>query len=33
MKIHLDMGNNFIYNVKTPTNNDQATNKGMLIKK
>lgn len=37
MKTHLDIGNQFICNVKTPTNNDQATNKeyvdGKLIKK
>lgn len=26
MKTYLDMGTNFIYNVKTPTNNDQAAN-------
>ena len=27
MKTYLDMGDNFIYNVKSPTANDQATNK------
>ena len=27
MKTYLDMGDNFIYNVKTPTSNDQASNK------
>ena len=27
MEIHLDMGNNYIYNVKTPVNNDQGANK------
>lgn len=32
MKIHLDMGDNFIYNVKTPTNNDQAANKSYVDK-
>lgn len=30
MKTHLDMGTNFIYNVKTPINIDQATNKGYV---
>ena len=25
MESHLDMGNNYIYNVKSPINNDQAT--------
>ena len=29
---YLDMGNNFIYNVKTPTNIDQAQIKAMLMK-
>lgn len=37
MKTHLFIGNQFVCNVKTPTNNDQATNKeyvdGKLIKK
>lgn len=27
---YLDMGSNFIYNVKTPTNIDQAANKGYV---
>ena len=27
MKTYMDMGDNYIYNVKTPTANDQATNK------
>ena len=27
MATHLDMGNNYIYNVKTPVNNDQGANK------
>ena len=27
MQTHLDMGNNYIYNVKTPVNNDQGANK------
>lgn len=27
IKTYLDMGNNFVYNVKTPTTNDQAANK------
>ena len=27
MATHLDMGNNYNYNVKTPINNDQGTNK------
>ena len=27
METHLDMGGNYIYNVKTPINNDQAANK------
>ena len=27
MQTHLDMGNNYIYNVKTPINNDQGANK------
>ena len=26
MKTYLDMGTNFIYSVKTPTNNDEAAN-------
>ena len=30
MKTYLDMGDNFIYNVKTPTANDQATNKSYV---
>ena len=30
MKAYLDMGDNFIYNVKTPTANDQATNKSYV---
>ena len=30
MKTSLDMGNNFIYNVKTPTNIDQAVNKSYV---
>ena len=30
MKTYLDMGSNFIYNVKTPTANDQATNKSYV---
>ena len=30
MKTHLDMGNNPIYNVKTPSNNDQGANKGYV---
>ena len=32
MKTYLDMGNNFIYNVKTPTANDQAQINPMSIK-
>ena len=27
METHLDAGNNYIYNVKTPVNNDQGANK------
>ena len=27
MKTHLDMGNNYIYNVRTPVNNDQGADK------
>ena len=27
MATHLDMGNNYIYSVKTPVNNDQGANK------
>ena len=30
MKTYLDMGDNFIYNVKTPTANDQAWNKSYV---
>lgn len=30
MKTYLDMGTNYIYNVKSPTNIDQATNKGYV---
>ena len=30
MKTYLDMGKNFIYNVKTPTANDQAANKSYV---
>ena len=30
MKTYLDMGDNFIYNVKTPTANDQASNKSYV---
>ena len=30
METHLDMGNNYIYNVKSPINNDQATSKGYV---
>ena len=30
MKTYLDMGDNFIYNVKTPISNDQATNKSYV---
>ena len=32
MQTHLDMGTNFIFNVKTPKNNDQAANKGYVDK-
>lgn len=32
MKTHLDMGNNFIYNVKTAAANDQAANKAYVDK-
>ena len=32
MKTYLDMGDNFIYNVKTPTANDQASNKSYVDK-
>ena len=30
MKTDLDMGTNFIYNVKTPINIDQGANKGYV---
>ena len=30
MKTYLDMGDNYIYNVKTPTSNDQASNKSYV---
>lgn len=30
MKTYLDMGDNFIYNVKTPINIHQTTNKGYI---
>ena len=30
MKTYLDMGDNYIYNVKTPTSNDQAENKSYV---
>ena len=30
MKTYLDLGDNFIYNVKTPTANDQASNKSYV---
>ena len=30
METYLDMGNNYIYNVKTPINNDEAVNKGYV---
>lgn len=30
METHLDMGNNFIYNVKTPVNNDHGANKSYV---
>ena len=30
MKTDLDMGDNFIYNVKTPTSNDQVSNKSYV---
>ena len=30
METHLDIGNNFIYNVKSPINNNQATSKGYV---
>lgn len=32
MKTYLDMENSFIYNVKTPINNDQAVNKSYVDK-
>lgn len=32
MQTYLDMGNNFIYNVETPTDNDQAANKSFVDK-
>lgn len=32
MKILLDMGGNYIYNVETPTANDQAANKSYVDK-
>ena len=31
METHLDMGNNYIYNVKTSVNNDQGANKSFFI--
>ena len=33
MTTYLDMGNNFIYNVKTPVNNDQGANKSYVDQK
>lgn len=30
MKTHLDMDDNFIYDVMTPTNNEQGANKGYV---
>ena len=30
MKTYLDVGDNFIYNVKPPINNDQGANKGYV---
>ena len=30
MQTHLDMGNNYIYNVQTPTNNDQGASKSYV---
>lgn len=30
MKTYLDMGNNYIYNLKNPVNNDQGANKGYV---
>lgn len=30
MQTHLDMGNNYIYNVQTPINNDQGANKSYV---
>lgn len=30
METHLDVGNNYIYNVKSPINNHQATSKGYV---
>ena len=30
MQTHLDMRNNYIYNVKTPINNDQGANKSYV---
>lgn len=30
METHLDVGNNYIYNVNSPINNHQATNKGYV---
>ena len=33
METHLDMGNNYIYNVKTPVNNDQGANKSYVDQK
>lgn len=33
METHLDVGNNYIYNVKSPTNNHQATGKGYVDRK
>ena len=32
MQTHLDMGNNYIYNDKTPINNDQGANKSYVDK-
>ena len=33
METHLDMGHNYIYNVKTPVNNDQGANKSYVHQK
>ena len=30
MQTHLDLGNNYIYNVQTPINNDQGANKSYI---